>query len=540
MKRILSFCLCLLLCLSLVPAALAAEADSASGVAISKKNFPDAVFRAYVSDFFDADDDGRLSRSELKEATEVDLSRQGVSSLKGIEKLSSLYSLDCSWNDLTELDLSGNPALGLLCCAHNDLTELDVSGSAGLTWLDCSYNQLTALDVRQNTALVVLNCGYNELKTLDVRPLSGLKALDCWSNRLTKLNLRSNPLLISLDCSWNRLTKLNLSKNPDLAEFCCYENRLTALDLSHNPGLKTFWCYNNQLTELDLSRNTALTELNCGGNQLTALDVGRHTGLQLLWVWGNSLRTIDLSHNAALVGFYCESNLLTRLDLSCCPALVELRCFQNQLKKVYVHPDAPLRSAETDEGVKIVRAAPAKPSITAQPKDVTAAAGQAVTFKVKASGKGLSYQWQYRVGENGSWKNCTTEGCTTAALTVEAAARRDGYQYRCKVTNSAGTVRSEAATLRVKPAITAQPQDLTAAKGETVSFTVKASGPNLSYQWQYRTSATGKWKDCTTEGCRTATLKVEATAKRNGYQYRCKVTNSAGTVKTVAATLTVK
>ncbi len=90
-----------------------------------------------------------------------------------------------------------------------------------------------------------------------------------------------------------------------------------------------------------------------------------------------------------------------------------------------------------------------------------------------------------------------------------------------------------------KPSITAQPKSVTAASGGTAAFTVKASGKSLSYQWQYRTSSGGSWKAASAAGNKTATLRVPATASRNGYEYRCKVSNSAGTVYSGSATLTV-
>ncbi len=183
-----------------------------------------------------------------------------------------------------------------------------------------------------------------------------------------------------------------------------------------------------------------------------------------------------------------------------------------------------------------------KPSITAQPKSVSAAVGSTVSFTVKASGAGLSYQWQYRTSSTGTWSNSGLTGNKTATLKVEAKESRSGYQYRCVVKNSAGSVRSSAATLTVvtKPAITTQPKNVSVSAGMTASFTVKASGGGLSFQWQWRSSSTGAWKDCTMEGSKTATLKVPATKARNGYQYRCVITNLAGSVNSKAVTLTVK
>jgi len=72
-----------------------------------------------------------------------------------------------------------------------------------------------------------------------------------------------------------------------------------------------------------------------------------------------------------------------------------------------------------------------------------------------------------------------------------------------------------------------------------VKFTVTATGAQ-SYQWQYRRNASDTWKNATDSGSKTATLKVTASAGKNGYQYRCVVNNSRGTVYSNAATLTVK
>ena len=179
------------------------------------------------------------------------------------------------------------------------------------------------------------------------------------------------------------------------------------------------------------------------------------------------------------------------------------------------------------------------PTITAQPASVTASEGETVQFTVAASGTGLSYQWQYKT-PTGSWKDSPAEGNKTATLTVPATTDRDGYQYRCEVTNSSGSVTSDPATLTVQtsPTITAQPVSVTANEGETVQFSISASGTGLSYQWQYKTPG-GSWKNSPAEGNDTSTLSVPATASRDGYQYRCEVTNSSGSDTSDPATLTV-
>ena len=179
----------------------------------------------------------------------------------------------------------------------------------------------------------------------------------------------------------------------------------------------------------------------------------------------------------------------------------------------------------------------AKPSISSSPKSVTAYLGTTVKFTVKASGA-ESYQWYYRTSSSGSWAKSTTTGAKTATLSIVAEAKRDGYQYRCKVSNADGYSYTKNATLTVskKPVVTEQPADAVALAGETVKFTVKADGAT-SYQWYYRKTADGSWNK--SSGATGASLSVEVKSYRDGYQYRCKLTNANGSVYSEAATLSL-
>src|SRR5438552_1948449 len=83
------------------------------------------------------------------------------------------------------------------------------------------------------------------------------------------------------------------------------------------------------------------------------------------------------------------------------------------------------------------------------------------------------------------------------------------------------------------PVITAQPDNQTVSVGQAAAFTVAATGtPPLSYQWQ---------KDGTTIGGATSSSYTTpaTTAADNGAQFRVFVSNSAGSVTSSAATLTV-
>lgn len=94
---------------------------------------------------------------------------------------------------------------------------------------------------------------------------------------------------------------------------------------------------------------------------------------------------------------------------------------------------------------------------------------------------------------------------------------------------------------RVKyaPAITTQPTSQTVTEGGTATFTVVTSGTEpLSYQWQQSTDSGQSWTNI--DGATDATYTTEATTtSMNGYQYRCVVSNSAGSITSDAVSLTV-
>lgn len=87
--------------------------------------------------------------------------------------------------------------------------------------------------------------------------------------------------------------------------------------------------------------------------------------------------------------------------------------------------------------------------IVNQPVDVVAAAGEIIEFTVVAQGDGLAYQWYFKK-ENGEWALSGLTGNNTPTIRLDALASRNGYQYRCLITDAYGnTLTSEAASLTV-------------------------------------------------------------------------------------------
>lgn len=183
------------------------------------------------------------------------------------------------------------------------------------------------------------------------------------------------------------------------------------------------------------------------------------------------------------------------------------------------------------------------PTIRTQPADQTVENGKTATFTISAKGGGLSYQWQYSEDAGATWKDSAMEGSKSASLPVKGIEARNGLFYRVRVKNSAGSVVSNAVMLTVsgvKPAIRIQPASAEVASGETAEFAVKAAGTGISYQWQYSSDGGKTWKDSKMEGSKSDVLPVKGIPVRNGFLYRCVVTNSFGSVASQEVKLTVK
>lgn len=182
--------------------------------------------------------------------------------------------------------------------------------------------------------------------------------------------------------------------------------------------------------------------------------------------------------------------------------------------------------------------------ITKQPSSQKAKEGKTVTFTVKTSGNGLTYQWQVSKNNGKKWSNSSLTGNKTSKLKVKATKGRNGYQFRCIVKDKNGnTITSKAVKLTVTSnvKITKQPSSQKVKKGKTATFTVKASGTKLTYQWQVSKDNGKKWSNTSSSGSKTSKLKVKAIEERNGYKFRCIIKDKNGkkvTSKAVKLTVT--
>ncbi len=148
------------------------------------------------------------------------------------------------------------------------------------------------------------------------------------------------------------------------------------------------------------------------------------------------------------------------------------------------------------------------------------------TFSVTASGQSLTYQWK----KNG----VNISGATSATYTDNSVSYSDTGTYTVVITGVCGSTTSAGVTLGVNPVptITTSVQAVTVCPGAPASFSVAASGMNLSYQW--------KKDNVNITGATSSSYSIPAVAATDAGNYSVQVTNSCGNVTSTAVALTVQ
>ena len=206
------------------------------------------------------------------------------------------------------------------------------------------------------------------------------------------------------------------------------------------------------------------------------------------------------------------------------------------------------------------------------PIAVTGTEGQSITTTIKAiavkngmqdsSVETFTYTIRIPVSKyavtvtNGSGTGQYVQGET---VTITAGAAPSGQQFKewevvsgtitlASSTSETTTFTMPAEAVSVKatyeavpvtaPSITTQPGNATVKVGETETFTLVASGTALTYQWQIDRNDGNGWVNiagANEASYTTSTVNISC----SGFKYQCVVSNSAGTVTSNTAVLTV-
>jgi alpha-tubulin suppressor-like RCC1 family protein len=186
------------------------------------------------------------------------------------------------------------------------------------------------------------------------------------------------------------------------------------------------------------------------------------------------------------------------------------------------------------------------PVIVTQPLGLQATIGSTAVFSAAStSSLPQALQWkrcnatQACPNDPAAWTNTLGgTGSTFALPGVQAG--DDGARFAMCASNSAGSACSRSATLTVvpaptQPAILDQPDDVNTVAGRSAQFVVRASGGNLSYQWE-RSAVGAPFQPIAGETSATYTISNVVPAD-DGAQLRVVVSNALGSVISREATL---
>lgn len=215
-----------------------AQESNTDYVQLNETNFPDDVFREYLSSEFDEDGDTWVYVPDVKYIScegewekEVD---NCIKTVKGVEYFTYLEVLYVDYNEITEIDLSKNVNLLSFDCYDNKLTELDISNNINLENLSCGRNEITDLNIEKNKNLKSLYCQDNKLTHIDVSSATTLEFLGCNNNDITSLDLSScKESLQILSCRSNDITYLSLANMSNLYGLEISVDSLECLDISN-------------------------------------------------------------------------------------------------------------------------------------------------------------------------------------------------------------------------------------------------------------------------------------------------------------------
>ena len=268
-----------------------------------------------------------------------------------------LKTLHCSHCFLSQLDLTGNPALRELkiestvvnldisncfqletiellgSSIRYDIDPVDLSNRKSLKQITLSFSK-TSGDAYESINLSGCKALENarigaRVKTLDLTDCSQLSELKCSGNSMTELILKGCSSLTDLSCGGNELTALDMSDCVKLINLHCTNNQLASLKVANATLIN---CANNKLKDIDVSKCTRLKELLCEQNAIKTLNLTGLSSLENLSCWNNPIQSLKLDDCKSLKTLNCAGCSLETLNIDPCKSLTHLYCRQNRLK----------------------------------------------------------------------------------------------------------------------------------------------------------------------------------------------------------------
>lgn len=154
----------------------------------------------------------------LNNLTFIDLSKNSITNIDGIEKSKTIKTLNISKNNISSITIPKN--VDNIDLSHNKLTVLDLKVTR-LKSLITSFNQIETFKLDKNNTLISIDLSNNPLKAINFDNQNDVKFLSLANCNLdTKLieNIESCASLVELDISENDISKLNFTSLLDRLE----------------------------------------------------------------------------------------------------------------------------------------------------------------------------------------------------------------------------------------------------------------------------------------------------------------------------------
>ncbi|WP_445452422.1 T9SS type A sorting domain-containing protein [Flavobacterium sp. 25HG05S-40] len=279
-------------------------ASSSSGIAINSSNNPFKI---------DSNNNGEIEVSEALLVYKLNLNSYNfsqtsyISDLTGLAAFQNLRVLNCSKNNLTQINLLPLTFLEELGASYNAITSLDISNLTHFKKLLAHTNQINTITQNNNSSLENIWLSNNVLTSFDLSVFPALKWVSCDNNQLTSINLSGLTLIDEVECGNNLLTSLNLDGLTTLRILGCGGNQISSLNVSSLPTLNMLRCGFNPINGININGLSSLGLLNVDNTLLTSLDASQ-SGVQQLFASGcANLQTINVRNG---VYSYSDPDLL--------------------------------------------------------------------------------------------------------------------------------------------------------------------------------------------------------------------------------------
>ncbi|MBQ8454968.1 MAG: BspA family leucine-rich repeat surface protein [Bacteroidaceae bacterium] len=260
---------------------------TANYVLIDEAHFPDHHFRDYLK-YESYGEDGKLTKEEINNITELDLGGQNIEDLTGIKYFTMLEKLNFNVNYVKYVDLSKNKALKVISCQRNQMSgqfmdyfvsHLPTVKSGEMTVYEPvdidEGNEMTPAQVaRANAKGWTVKIYADKLKTPQWQETEGFYRLN--EQRFPDQNFRKGVQdNYAVTCT-GAITQEEIDET--------YEMELTGLEIEDLTGvelfteLEGFYFQGNKIRHADFSKNPAASTIYIEQNQLRGVDMDDFIG----------------------------------------------------------------------------------------------------------------------------------------------------------------------------------------------------------------------------------------------------------------------